>query len=93
MALDLIITHKNYGMQLLRLENKKTCYYIMIHIVTSFFISKLSSANIDERNAELVTTLQNNVASPFIDKIHLFIDDEPSMIVKDGLIPDDDVLI
>lgn len=51
----------------------------MINIVSSFFISYLSRPNIAERNAELVAALQKNVESPFVDKIHLFIDDEPSM--------------
>jgi hypothetical protein len=51
----------------------------MINIVTSFFVSKLSRPNIAERNAELVSALQKNVDSPFVDQVHLFVDNEPSM--------------
>ena len=51
----------------------------MINIVTSFFVSKLNRPNIAERNAELVAALQKNVESPFVDQIHLFVDNEPSM--------------
>lgn len=51
----------------------------MIHIITSFFISKLSSVNISERNAELVSALRKNTESPYVKVVHLFVDDEPSM--------------
>ena len=51
----------------------------MINIVTSFFISKLVNPQIEYRNQELVDTLLKNVSSPFVETIHLFVDDEISM--------------
>lgn len=50
----------------------------MINIITSFFLSKLVNPNIEYRNQELVDTLLKNVSSPFIETIHLFVDDELS---------------
>jgi hypothetical protein len=49
-----------------------------INLVTSFFVSKLSDTNISLRNNELVEALKKNVESPYIESIHLFVDDENS---------------
>ena len=49
-----------------------------INIITSFFISKLNNPNIELRNNEIVDTLRRNLASPYVDTIHLFIDDYDS---------------
>lgn len=46
-----------------------------LHLITSFFISKLSDSNIELRNNELVEALKRNIESPYIETIHLFIDD------------------
>jgi hypothetical protein len=56
-------------------------YYIniMINIITSFFISKLVNPRIEFRNQELVNALLKNVSSPFVETVHLFVDDEISM--------------
>ena len=50
----------------------------MINIITSFYISKIDNANNNDRNQELVDTLTNNIQSPFVEKIHLYIDDHES---------------
>lgn len=50
----------------------------MINIITSFFVCKIKNTNIEERNNELTTTLIKNIESPFVEKIHLFIDDDES---------------
>ena len=50
----------------------------MINIITSFFVCKIKNANIEERNNELTNALLKNVESPFIEKVHLFVDDEES---------------
>lgn len=49
-----------------------------INIITSFFVSKLTHSNIAQRNNELVESLRKNVESPYIESVHLFIDDENS---------------
>jgi len=48
----------------------------MINLVTTFYMSKLSSNKNILRNRELVATLLNNIKSKNIEKIHLFLDDE-----------------
>ena len=48
----------------------------MINIITTFYISKYSSNLDDLRSKELEACLVNNVASPFVEKIHLFVDDD-----------------
>jgi hypothetical protein len=47
----------------------------MINVITSFFLSKIEDININYRNQELIDSLTQNVKSPFIEKVHLFIDD------------------
>jgi hypothetical protein len=49
-----------------------------INLVTSFFISKLSHQNISLRNYEIEEALKKNIESPYIESIHLFVDDENS---------------
>lgn len=44
---------------------------LKIHIITSFYISENN-----DRTNELVKALDNNLHSDYIDKIHLFVDDE-----------------
>lgn len=51
----------------------------MIHIISSFYISKYSS-NLDNlRSKELEACIINNVKSPFVQKLHLFIDDDDAL--------------
>ena len=52
----------------------------MIHIVSTFYVSKYSSALDIERSKELETSLTNNFNSPLIEKIHLFVDDNDAVI-------------
>ncbi len=47
----------------------------MINIITSFYISNLNGNNI-ERNNELREALNKNIQNNFVEKIHLFVDDE-----------------
>ena len=49
--------------------------YIMIHIITSFYISKQNSSMNEARNIELFTALKHNMENIHIEKIHLFLDD------------------
>lgn len=49
-----------------------------VNIITSFFNSKLAHPNISERNNELIEALRKNVESPFVDTVHLFVDDDNS---------------
>lgn len=52
----------------------------MINIISTFYVSKYSS-NLDNlRSKELETCLVNNIASQFVEKIHLFIDDNEDLI-------------
>jgi len=51
----------------------------MINIISTFYISKYSS-NLDNlRSEELEACLLHNIACPFVEKIHLFVDDEDSL--------------
>jgi hypothetical protein len=51
----------------------------MINIVSTFYVSKYSS-NLDNlRSKELEDCLVNNIACSFVEKIHLFIDDEDAL--------------
>jgi hypothetical protein len=51
----------------------------MINIVSTFYISKYSSKLDNLRSKELEACLVNNIASSFIEKIHLFVDDDDSL--------------
>lgn len=51
----------------------------MINIVTTFYISKYSSHLNNLRSKELESCLINNISCPFVEKIHLFLDDEDAL--------------
>lgn len=51
----------------------------MINIVTTFYVSDYKSSLDEERTLELVTCLLNNVKSHFIEKIHLFVENNESL--------------
>lgn len=53
----------------------------MIHLITSFFQSKLQHPNIGHRNREIVTCVRENLSRGFFEKLHLFVDDEASLEV------------
>jgi hypothetical protein len=51
----------------------------MINIISTFYISKYSS-NLDNlRSKEIEACLINNIASSFVEKIHLFVDDDDAL--------------
>ena len=49
-----------------------------IHLITSFYISTLQDVKNEIRNKELIQSLQKNIDSPYIQSIHLFVDDQAS---------------
>lgn len=51
----------------------------MINVISTFYISKYSSEMDSERSKEIETALLNNVNSPLIKKIHLFVDDNEAL--------------
>jgi len=51
----------------------------MIHIVSTFYISNHSSDLDNLRTKELEDCIINNLSSPIIEKIHLFVDNGPSL--------------
>ena len=51
----------------------------MINIISTFYISKYGSHLDNERTNELCNALLNNINSPYIEKIHLFLDDEEAL--------------
>jgi hypothetical protein len=51
----------------------------MINIISSFYISRYSSDLDNLRSKELENCVLNNMNSPFIEKIHLFIDDNDAL--------------
>ena len=51
----------------------------MIHIISSFYISKYSSSLDNLRSKELEDCFVNNLESKFVEKIHLFIDDNQAL--------------
>jgi hypothetical protein len=50
----------------------------MIHLVTTFFISKMNTVMDENRNKELVQSLLNNIHCSIIEKIHVFVEDTDS---------------
>jgi len=48
----------------------------MLHLITSFYISRFHSEANNDRNDELRQCLKKNLESEFIEKIHLFVDDD-----------------
>jgi len=51
----------------------------MIHLITSFYISRINSDLNCERNNELQLCLKYNLENPLIEKIHLFLDDNDAL--------------
>jgi hypothetical protein len=51
----------------------------MIHLITSFYISRFESDLNGERNNELQLCLKHNLENPVIEKIHLYIDDNEAL--------------
>ena len=51
----------------------------MINIISTFYVSKYSSDLDELRTQELISALKNNIDSEYIEKIHLFVDDEISL--------------
>lgn len=52
----------------------------MIHIISTFYVSKYSSSLDNLRSKELEQALLNNIQSPYIEKIHLFVDDNDALL-------------
>ena len=50
----------------------------MINIISTFYISKYSSTLDEMRTTEIIKSLENNLNSVFVEKIHLFVDDSES---------------
>ena len=50
-----------------------------MHLISTFYISKYSSHLDNLRSKELEQSLCNNLDSPFIEKIHLFVDDNDAV--------------
>ena len=57
----------------------------MINIITSFYICKLKEKNVNERNEELVESLKKNIESQYVEQIHLFVDDDESLLRIENL--------
>lgn len=51
----------------------------MIHIISTFYISNYSSHLDNLRSQELETSFINNLSNEYIEKIHLFIDDDTAL--------------
>lgn len=58
----------------------------MINLITSFFNKKTDNDLLIKRNNEYNLTLIKNLESPFIKKIHLFIEDEYSLSILNNII-------
>jgi len=57
-----------------------------INLVTSFFNKKTDNELLKKRNNEYNITLIKNLESPFIKKLHLFIEDEYSLSILNNII-------
>jgi hypothetical protein len=57
----------------------------MINLITSFFIYKEENEILKNRNKELVNSLNNNLKSEFIKKIHLFIENDNVLEIINNL--------
>ena len=51
----------------------------MINIISTFYVSKYKSELDYLRSKELEDSLVNNISSPFVEKLHLFLDDEDAL--------------
>lgn len=65
----------------------------MIHIISTFYISKYSSHLDNLRSKELEQCLINNLSSPFVEKIHLFVDDNEALIKLNEISNNSDKII
>lgn len=65
----------------------------MIHIISTFYISKYLSGLDNSRSKELEQALMNNLSSPFVEKIHLFVDDNDALIRLNELANSDKIVI
>jgi len=65
----------------------------MIHIISTFYISKYSSHLDNLRSKELERCLINNLYCPFVEKIHLFVDDDDALIKLNELSNNSDKII
>lgn len=60
----------------IHIEELKNNYKPQINLITSFYIiQNPDTPQLEKRNQELLQTLINNINNPFIEKIHLYIDD------------------
>jgi adenylate kinase family enzyme len=66
--------------------NKLVDFNPKINLVTSFFNKKTDNDILVKRNNEFNLTLIKNLESPFIKKIHLFIEDEYSLSILNNII-------
>jgi hypothetical protein len=65
----------------------------MINIISTFYVSKYSS-NLDNlRSKELEDCLVNNISCPFVDKVHLFVDDNDALIRLKELTNDSEKIV
>ena len=51
-----------------------------MNLISTFYVSKYTSSLDNERSKELEQCLINNLASPYIEKIHLFVDDNDALV-------------
>lgn len=65
----------------------------MINIISSFYVSKYSSKLDSLRSKELEASLINNISCPFVEKIHLFVDDNDSLIILNELTNNSDKIV
>lgn len=65
----------------------------MINIVSTFYVSNYQSNKDTERTQELVTALLNNLNSSFVEKIHLFVDNNESLDYLKGITKSDKIVI
>jgi hypothetical protein len=65
----------------------------MIHIISTFYISKYSSHLDNLRTKELEQCLINNLYSPFVEKIHLFVDDNEALVKLNELSNNSDKIV
>ena len=51
----------------------------MINLIASFYILKKQDTQSLDRNSELLEALQNNIKCKYIEKIHLYVDDNDAL--------------
>jgi hypothetical protein len=51
-----------------------------MNLISTFYVSKYSSHLDNMRSKEIEKSLSNNIACPFIEKIHLFVDDNDALV-------------